>query len=699
MRAKMTRLTDSCATRFMERNSQSMIRRLQIISLMLIWASTMIAQANAPAIIGPLLNQHIQRGELVADQLRHFMLARVPPLVLPSSTKDADIQAAALRARVLSVYYHGWPEEWVKSPPKFEAVGVSRGHGYTITKLRYEIVPSFYSAGLLYRPEHVSGKIPAILNLVGHGYGGKAVEHDQKRCINQARQGIIALSLDWFGYGELASPGNSHDFLGLLDLAGYEGAGLFYLEMRRGLDYLYQDGDVDRSRIGVTGVSTGGLRTLLLSSLDTRVGPALPVAGFSSLTTTIEHPEYPADDAEQYASDLRLDFAELLAARAPRPTQLIYNAMDDCCFRADIVKQGVYSDIKPFFALYGKPDNLLWHLNLDPGLHNYEIDNREVAYRFFDSAFHLDVNTKELPETDTDVKGYEDLVVGLPKDNLTILSLAQSVSRNIHHQVPAQHDAAWTESQRSHLAEVIRYQPVTVMHAWPVVDSTHDKGVEAQTYRFEFSNALTATGVLFRLSEVPEPTPTTVLISDAGMASMRDEVGNDIDRGQRVLVLDPLFFGDNVPLDSPNQDPTGAPGYSQILNSLGERPLGLEAAQVTAIIHWLSKDLDHGSPTPVKGSAISIDTTRPVSMITTGPRSQTLGLVAVALHPELFSALEARKSIPSLHYAFDHPLTYQDAPELMCLDLYRDFDFNILAMVAEPVPIDLSAAAHQRIFW
>jgi len=676
-----------------------MIRRLQIIFFLLSGASTMFAQANVSAIIGTLLKQHIQSGELVADQLRHFMLARVSPLVLPSSSKDADVQAAALRTRVLSVYYHGWPEEWVKSAPKFEAVGITRGRGYTITKLRYEIVPGFYSAGLLYRPEHVSGKIPAILNLVGHGYGGKAVEHDQKRCINQARQGIIALSLDWFGYGELAFSGNSHDFLGLLDLAGYEGPGLFYLEMRRGLDYLYEDDDVDRSRIGVTGVSTGGLRTLLLSSLDTRVGPALPVAGFSSLTTTIEHPEYPADDAEQYASDLRLDFAELLAARAPRPTQLIYNAMDDCCFRADIVKQGVYSDIQPFFALYGQPDNLLWHLNLDPGLHNYEIDNREVSYEFFVSAFHMNVSTKELPETDTDVKSYEDLVVGLPKDNLTILSLAQSVSRNIHHEVPAHHDASWARSQRSHLAEVTRYHPVTVTHAWPVVDSTHNKGVEAQTYRFEFSNGLTATGVLFRLSGVPEPTPTTVLIGDAGMASMRDEVGNDIDRGQRVLVLDPLFFGENIPLDAPNQDPTGAPGYSQILNSLGERPLGLEAAQVTAVVLWLSKNLDHGSATPIKAAPASLTTMQPVRLIATGPRSQTVGLVAAALQPELFSGFEARKSIPSLQYVFDHPLTYQDAPELMCLDLYRDFDFNILAAVAAPVPVNLSAIAPQRIFW
>ena len=85
----------------------------------------------------------------------------------------------------------------------------------------------------------MSGKLPAILNVNGHGPGGKAVEHKQKRCINQARRGIIALNLEWFGFGELDAPGNNHTNIRLLDLAGVNGLGLFYLEMRRGLDYLY----------------------------------------------------------------------------------------------------------------------------------------------------------------------------------------------------------------------------------------------------------------------------------------------------------------------------------------------------------------------------------------------------------------------------------------------------------------------------
>jgi dienelactone hydrolase len=320
-----------------------------------------------------------------------------------------------------------------------------------IVKLRYEIVPGFSSTALLYEPEHMTGKMPAILNVNGHGAGGKAVEHKQKRCINQARRGILALSLEWIGMGELSSPDNEHNQIGLLDLAGANGVGLFYLAMRRGPDYLYDDPRVDRTRIGVTGLSGGGWQTMLLSTLDTRVGPAVPVAGFSSLTTSIEHPDY-AGDAEQNGSDMRsvADYAQLMALRAPWPTLLIYNAMDDCCFRASVVKQGVYTDIKPFFALMGSPQNLQWYENGTPGTHNYQIDSREQSYRFFDRAFQLQASDKEDADTDTEVQSAADLAVGIPANNLTIVSLARQLGQAIHHEPPAHADELYSSIEARH---------------------------------------------------------------------------------------------------------------------------------------------------------------------------------------------------------------------------------------------------------
>jgi hypothetical protein len=369
--------------------------------------------------------------------------------------------------------------------------------------------------------------------------------------------------------------------------------------------------------------------------------------------------------------------------------------MDDCCFRAGIVKQGVYSDIKPFFDLLNKPENLQWYENQDPGTHNYQIDSREKSYQFFNSAFHLQTSDKEDPATDTEVRDYADLVVGLPKDNLTIVRLARQFAASVHHTVPSQPDATWRQSQRDNLREVTRYAPVTVVHAWPV-NATHEKGLESHSYRFEFSNGLSATGVLFRSLTAPMNAHATVLISDQSMASTADEVGNDVDKGQRVLVFDPIFFGENVPgtVDHP-----GISNFAQLLNSVGERPLGLEAAQISAVARWMAQWLDHGSPTVRSSGEVGHMTVAPVQIGTTGPRSETVALVAAALDPELFSELEARKGIPSLMDVFDHPQAYRGAPELMCLDLYRDFDFDVLKAVASPVKVDLSATARTLIFW
>ncbi len=277
--------------------------------------------------------------------------------------------------------------------PKFEDLGeITGGNGYRMRKLRFEIVPGFDSTAILYEPLNVHGKVPAILNVHGHDPLGKAAEYKQKRCINLAKRGIYALSLEWIGYGELAVPGNTHEDGADLDLVGSNVLGIFYLAMRRGLDYLATLPQVDTNRLGVTGVSGGGWQTIILSSLDPRVSVMVEVAGFGPLQTIITHP-IDTDCDEQDPPDLLRgrDYTHLVAMRAPRPTLLIHNAEDTCCFRADLVKPYNYEDIKPFFKLFGKEDNLAWYENRDPGTHNYYIDNREHAYSFFTRHFNMPV--------------------------------------------------------------------------------------------------------------------------------------------------------------------------------------------------------------------------------------------------------------------------------------------------------------------
>ena len=70
------------------------------------------AQADAK-LVAPLLQRRLQTETVVAEQLRHFMLARVPPLRLPPDATQWTTETERLRARELGVIYHGWPESWI----------------------------------------------------------------------------------------------------------------------------------------------------------------------------------------------------------------------------------------------------------------------------------------------------------------------------------------------------------------------------------------------------------------------------------------------------------------------------------------------------------------------------------------------------------------------------------------------------------
>ena len=645
--------------------------------LVLILLSVSLAHGQSdPQNIKAILKDEILPPAVAEFQLRQYLLSRVaPPPHVPSSPQEWMAEAARLRHHLLEdIAFHGWPREWVAAGPKFEEVGViETGSGYKIRKLRYEIVPGFYSVALLYEPEHVSGKIPAILNLNGHvGPTGKAIEYKQKRCINYAKHGILALNLEWFWFGELDKRGNEHWFGAHLDLVGANELGLFILEMRKGLDYLYNHPNVDRNRIGVTGLSGGGWQTIVLSALDERVKASNPVAGFSSLRSRLEAEHYDEiGDLEQHATDLLdgSDYPHLVALVAPRPILLTYNAEDDCCFRAGLVKPLIYDAMQPFFKLYGKDDNLAWHENRDPATHNYQLDNRLADYRFFSRQFGVPLIDNE-DHVASEIRSYDELVVGLPEDNLTILSLAQKLGREITRQpIPSDPSAmaTWSDSERAKLKDVVRYNPVDIEHLWTVA-TTKSKDVQSTSYLFQMSNGLSAGGVWLRsILQSSDTAPVTIVLNDSGREASANVVSDRVNRGEQVLALDLMFTGTSWKDTNPEL-------FAQMLHGLGDRPIGMEAAQLIRITRWA-------------GERAGVSNVR---LETGGIRSQVVSLVAAALDPTPFSAIVVRDGMHSLDYVLELPVRFEQAPELFCLDLYKEFDVDRLESLVAPAKVNVA---------
>jgi len=630
----------------------------RLLPLLLVTPSLAFAQAELRD-LAPILKDEILAPAVALRELREHILARVAKPPAPASAAQWTDASKRLRQRLLEdVVFHGWPKAWVEAEPRFEETGVVEGSGYRIRKLRYEIVPGFSSAALLYEPLGASGKRAAILNVHGHvGAPGKAVEYKQKRCITFARNGILALSLEWPGFGELSAPGNSHWYAGHLDLTGAHELGFFYLAMRKGLDYLYAHAAVDRDRIGMTGLSGGGWQTIVLSALDERVRASAPVAGFNGMGAKAVARGYgDTGDVEQSAVDLfeAVDYPHLAALVAPRPLLLAYNAEDNCCFRAGMVKPVIEQPARKVFELYGKGADLVWHENRDPGTHNYQLDNREQAYRFFGRVFRVPAMLTDSPEATSELRGSDELVVGLPADNLTILDLARRLAAGFERKPLA------PEAGRARLSQVVRYQPARTDAAW-LVASTKQRGVETASYLLRMSDGLSASAVWLKAVSSKDDASATIVLDDAGRGQSGADAADRLNRGEQVLALDLALLGEAWSERETRR-------LQQNLNGLGERPIGIEAAQLVAAARWLS--------TRTASSRLRLETK--------GIRSQLVALVTAALEPNAFSEIVVRDGMKSLGHVLDKPVEYIDAPDLFCLDLYKEFDVDILAALAAP---------------
>jgi hypothetical protein len=646
------------------------------VSRLLVLVGTLATVVNGyaqttmlPSVVEALANP-VQSPAITQYQLEQHLLQRIPPLPTVSSAAQWTQEADRIRVHVLNdIAFHGWPQEWINEAPRFENMGViESGNGYRIRKLRYEVVPGFMSTALLYEPTKIGGRIPAILNFIGHEPEGPAVEYEQKRCINFAKLGMVALNIGWMEFGDMSQPGNAHDFGAHLDLVGSNALGLFYLAMKRGLDYLAALPEVDSSRIGATGLSGGGWQTVLLSAMDPRIAVSVEVAGLGSRESNLTNPK-DTYEIEEDAPDLMhgFDYPELVAMRAARPTLLIHNAVDSCCFRAPLVKPYLYDNVKPFFALYGAPQNLAWYENFDPGVHNYQADNRVQAYRFFTAQFHLPVADHEI-FSDAEIRTQRELSIEVPADNETILGLAKKLAlHNQRQSTPGREDERHDSAQatRERLKSVIRYQKADVLSALRMANS---RGMDFQTlsYRFDLSSGLSATGVWFKEDHAPESAPVTIVLNDDGYKAAGQQVFESLRRGKRVLALDLLFTGATRP-DVP--DPSD---WEVLVDSSGERSLGLEAAQLLSVIQWLR----------------SAEGVHEIDLETKGIRTQVVALVTAALEPGAIRTVHTDGGMQSLSYLLEKPVPFRAAADLFCLDLYRDFDIDMLSSLASPAKIN-----------
>ncbi len=349
-------------------------------------------------------------------------LQRCPPADFPA-------RRAAAKARILECM----------APPTLGPIATPEVRrrwehdGLVVEELSWQLPYGPRTEAWVLKPAGAPGRLPAVLALHDHGgfkYWGKEkiaqtasavhpaiaehrVHYEGAAWANEiARRGFVVLIHDAYAFGSrrvrvadlppeirggLADDddatsagiaayntwtlGHEHVMAKSLFSAGTTWPGMFWNEDRIALDILCARSDVDPARIGVGGLSGGGLRTVFLAGLDDRVACAVCVGMMTTWRDYLLHkswthtwmcyvPLLPQD----------LDYPEILGVRAPRPT-LVQNTREDPLFTVPEMERAA-DELAAVFAASGAPERFRtsWY----PGTHQFNRAMQTEAFSWFE---------------------------------------------------------------------------------------------------------------------------------------------------------------------------------------------------------------------------------------------------------------------------------------------------------------------------
>jgi hypothetical protein len=131
----------------------------------------------AKADLKEILSEPIIGPKQAMSEVQDYCEARIPSMPQVKTKEEWEGIARKMRADALDkVVFRGEAAKWRDYHGKPQWMGnIAGGEGYTIRKVRYEAVPGMWIPAVLYVPDKIDGKAPAVLNVTGHDGKGKAV--------------------------------------------------------------------------------------------------------------------------------------------------------------------------------------------------------------------------------------------------------------------------------------------------------------------------------------------------------------------------------------------------------------------------------------------------------------------------------------------------------------------------------------------
>jgi len=180
-------------------------------------------------------------------------------------------------------------------PLAVQADALSATNGFARAHFSFASDAAQRVPGLLLAATNATGRLPVVIMM--HGTGGR--KEDMLPLMQKlARRGFLAVAIDARYHGERTKAGKGTDeyYAAIAQAWRDPREHPFYYDtvwdVMRLVDYLTTRDDVDPMRIGLIGISKGGIETYFTAAADTRIAVAVPCIGVQSFRWALDHNDW-----------------------------------------------------------------------------------------------------------------------------------------------------------------------------------------------------------------------------------------------------------------------------------------------------------------------------------------------------------------------------------------------------------------------
>jgi dienelactone hydrolase len=339
-------------------------------------------------------------GEPWADVPESFRTMKIPDWPLPTDLKRwQDTDRKSTRDTLLRLLGEMPPRP---DPAKVKVISREDCDGYVLERFEFHNGVDMVVPGILLIPKECKGPVPCIIGLHGHGSSKESICTDEKsaQLIGPmlARRGYVVAAIDGYFSGQRVGKGPA----GKLDNQAGQEASLFKLYLWQGrtlwgmmlrdeqclIDYVQTRPEVDKERIGVTGMSMGCTRSWWLAAIDDRVKALVGVACFTRYTELIAHGNLRKHGIYYFVPGVfaHFDTEAIYALSAPRPMLMLSGDQDGGAPTDGVVV--LEKKLAAVYRLHGKEDHFRSVLYKNTG-HEYLPEMKEEMVRWFEK--HLPI--------------------------------------------------------------------------------------------------------------------------------------------------------------------------------------------------------------------------------------------------------------------------------------------------------------------